>query len=143
MDKAYRIPATPDGSERPGDLAKQTVPITRHTVRSLIVAPEAGQRLKAGKPTEVEGVAFDAGEGIARIQVSTDGGKTWADARLDPQAGRYAWRRFHHPWTPAAAGRYAVLSRATNARGETQVTSQWNRSGYQRNVIERVVVTVA
>ena len=32
------------------------------------------------------------------------------------------------------------MSKATNAKGETQVTQQWNRSGYQRNVIEHVDV---
>jgi hypothetical protein len=66
-----------------------------------------------------------------------------SDARLDPQADRYAWRRFHHAWTPPAAGRYGIMSRATNGAGQTQVTSQWNRSGYERNVIERINVVVA
>ena len=45
-------------------------------------------------------------------------------------------------WTPAAPGEYGLMSRATNGKGESQVERQWNRSGYQRNVIERVDVTV-
>jgi hypothetical protein len=143
MAKAYRIPNNPTGNESPQQLATDTVPITRHTCRSIIVSPEPGQSLKAGAAAEVEGVALDAGEGITRVEVSTDGGKTWTDSKLDPQAGKYAWRRFRHSWTPAAAGNVRILSRATNAKGETQTTSLWNRSGYQRNVIEGVDVVVS
>jgi len=36
-----------------------------------------------------------------------------------------------------------LMARATNAAGETQTTAQWNRSGYARNVVESVEVTVA
>ena len=35
------------------------------------------------------------------------------------------------------------MVRATSSSGETQVTSQWNRSGYQRDVIEHQEVVVA
>jgi hypothetical protein len=34
------------------------------------------------------------------------------------------------------------MARATNADGQTQTDAQWNRSGYARNVIESVDVTV-
>ena len=81
--------------------------------------------------------------GITRVEISTDGGATWADAKLDPQASKYAWRRFRSSWMPTAAGDVRILSRATNAKGETQTTSLWNRSGYQRNVVEGVDIVVS
>ena len=34
------------------------------------------------------------------------------------------------------------MVRATNAAGESQRIAQWNRSGYQRDVIEHVDVVV-
>ncbi len=34
------------------------------------------------------------------------------------------------------------MVRATSNSGETQVTEQWNRSGYQRDVIEHQEVVV-
>ena len=40
-------------------------------------------------------------------------------------------------------GQHRLMARATNNAGETQTTAQWNRSGYARNVIESVEVTVA
>ncbi|MDB5297908.1 MAG: putative cytochrome dehydrogenase-related protein, partial [Phycisphaerales bacterium] len=142
MAKAYRIPTTPNMVEAPDALAKDTVPITDMTCRSVLVRPEPGERVAAGKAVEVEGVAFDRGTGIAKVEVSVDGGKTWAAAALDKDLGKYSFRRFRFAWTPAA-GRHTVMARATNAAGETQTTEQWNRAGYGRNVIEAVTVEAA
>jgi DMSO/TMAO reductase YedYZ molybdopterin-dependent catalytic subunit len=142
MDKAYRIPAAPDGNESPTQLSAQTVPISRHTVRSLFVRPEPLEKIHAAKPFEIQGIALDAGDGIRRVEVSLDGGGTWTDSKLDKEIGRYSWRRWRFPWTPAQPGNSRLMCRATNAKGETQVTRQWNRSGYQRNVIEHVDVIV-
>lgn len=141
MDKAYRVPNNPDCNESPKDLAKDTIPISRMTVRSLFVRPEPAEKVAAGN-YEIEGVAIDSGKGISKVEVSTDGGKTWADAKLDPDLGKYSWRRWRFAWKPAA-GKYQLMARATNSAGETQTKSQWNRSGYARNVIETIDVTVA
>ena len=143
MEKAYRVPNNPDCQESPTDLAKETVPITRMTVRSLFAAPEAGEHVAAGKAYEVQGVAFDGGAGIAKVEVSVDGAKTWAEAKLDADLGKYSWRRWRYAWTPGAAGRHTLKVRATNKAGEGQTAAQWNRSGYARNVVESVEVTVA
>jgi sulfite dehydrogenase len=142
VDKAYRVPNNPNCEESPKDLAKETVPISTMTVRALIVRPEPGERVSAGKPYEIEGVAMDGGKGIDKVEVSTDGGKTWAAAKLDKDLGKYSWRRYRFNWQPAAAGQARVMARATNAAGETQTLAQWNRSGYARNVIEYVDVPV-
>src|SRR3984893_7030158 len=98
-DKAYRIPRGPNGTESPKDLAKDTIPINRFNVRSIFVRPDADETLHAGIPTEIEGIAFDSGYGIRRVEVSTDGGATWADARLDPELGQYSWRRWRAVWS--------------------------------------------
>jgi DMSO/TMAO reductase YedYZ molybdopterin-dependent catalytic subunit len=142
MAKAYRVPDTPNFQESPKDLAKTTVPIHRMTVRSLFVRPEPGEVVKAGEPYEVQGLAFDGGKGIAKVEVSVDGGATWADAKLDKDLGRYSWRRWRFPVTPRA-GKSRLLARATNTAGETQTDAQWNRSGYARNVIESVELTTS
>jgi sulfite dehydrogenase (cytochrome) subunit A len=139
-DKAYRIPKGPNGTESPKDLAKETVPINRFNVRSIFVRPDPDATLHPGMPTEMEGIAFDSGYGIRRVEVSTDGGSTWADARLDPELGKYSWRRWRASWTPKQRGQYRLMARATNAVGETQSTAQWNRSGFMWNVIEHVDV---
>lgn len=140
-DKAYRIPSAPNGTEDPNNLAKDTVPINRFNVRSILVRPEAGETVHFGIPNEMEGVSFDSGHGITKVEVSTDGGATWADARLDPELGKYSWRRWRASWTPKSRGQYRLMARATNAAGETQSTAQWNRSGFMWNVVEHVDVS--
>jgi len=143
MDKAYRIPNNPEIEEQPSKLAKETVPINKMLVRSVFVSPGPGAKVKAGAAAEVEGLAFDGGTGIAKVEVSADGGKTWADAQLDPEIGKFSWRRWRHQWTPAAAGSATLMARATNAAGQTQRAEQnWNRSGYARNIIEALDVVI-
>jgi sulfite dehydrogenase len=142
MAKAYRVPATPDYKEEPKNQAKDTVPITTFTVRSLFVRPEPGEAIRAGAPYEVQGIAFDSGKGIAKVEVSADGGKSWSESKLDPEIGRYSFRRWRYAWKPTA-GAYHLMARATSKSGETQTTSQWNRSGYGRNVVESVQGTVS
>ncbi|HEX4796348.1 MAG TPA: molybdopterin-dependent oxidoreductase [Humisphaera sp.] len=141
MAKAYRVPNTPSYQESAKDLAKETVPISRMTVRSLFAAPLAGESIGPG-PYEVQGVALDGGSGIAKVELSGDGGKTWNLTKLDADLGRYSWRRWRFNWR-AVRGRNQLMVRATANDGQTQTTSQWNRSGYGRNVIESMEVVVA
>lgn len=142
MAKAYTITQTPNYSESPTDLSKKVAPISVMTTRSIIAQPETGDKVPVGKPYEVQGVAFDGGKGVVKVEVSDDDGKTWAEASLDPGAGPFSWRRFRYQWTPKETGPGQLISRATNAAGETQVTHQWNRSGYARDVMDPTNVTV-
>src|SRR5262249_53871680 len=77
MAKGYRIPTTPNAVEEPGKLAEVTVPINRMNVRSFFVVPEPEARLARGQTHRLEGIAFDGGDGIRRVEVSTDGGGGW------------------------------------------------------------------
>jgi sulfite dehydrogenase (cytochrome) subunit A len=142
MDTAYRIPDNSGAEETPQQLAKVTVPITRMAVHSIFVKPGPDEQLAAGRSYALAGVANDGGSGIRKVEVSTDDGKTWNDATLGGDLGKYSWRRWKAQWTPAAKGSYRLRVRATNNDGQQQVTSQWNRSGYQRDVIEHVDVVV-
>ena len=141
MTPAYRIPTTKGAAETPGALAKVTVPINRMNVRSFFVRPEAGERLPAGRPVELDGIAFDGGSGIRRVEFSTGG--DWTEARLGDDLGRYSFRRWRAQWTPPKPGDYRLRVRAVSNDGETQPEKPlWNRSGYMRNVIEEVTVHV-
>jgi sulfite dehydrogenase len=142
MDKAYRIPKTPDAQETPDQLATDTIPINRMSVRSLFVRPEPTDKIARGQPCEIEGLALDGGKGIKQVEVSTDGGKNWTAAALDRDLGKYSWRRWRFSWKPESAGAYKIMSRATNNAGEGQTNAQWNRSGYSRNVIESLELNV-
>ena len=142
MDKAYRIPTSPDGNESPEHLAAETMPIHRMSLRSLFVRPEPGEQIALRAPFEIQGIAFDSGSGIQRVEVLTDDGGTWQEAQLDAQLGRYSWRRWRLRWQPPAAGKYRLKVRAFNRAGQNQTTSLWNRGGYMRSVIEQTEVEV-
>lgn len=143
MDKAYRVPkGVSNANESPDSLAKDLEPISRIAIRSIFVSPEPDSVLTKGTRYEMEGLAFDGGSGIARVEISTDDGKSWTETRLDPSLGNYSWRRWRFPYTPAAAGKLRMLVRATGVSGETQPLKHWNRSGYARNEIESIELTV-
>jgi sulfite dehydrogenase len=140
--KAYRVPNNPQGVETPGHLATDTVPINRFTVRSIFVRPEPNEQVAMGRSYEVEGVAFDYGAGIRHVEVSLDHGVHWTDARLDPELGKYSFRRWRYRWSPSAPGPHRLMVRATNNDGIGQPTHHWNRNGFMRQVIEDVEVNV-
>jgi sulfite dehydrogenase len=143
MDKAYRIPDNPRANEEPQHLATATVPINRMPVHSIFVKPGPGEQLRTAQRYELSGLANDGDSGIRRVEISQDGGKSWSDATLGADLGKYSWRQWKADWTPAAKGTYKLMVRATSNSGEMQVTTQWNRSGYQRDVIEQLDVVVA
>ena len=58
---------------------------------------------------------------MTKVEVSDDGGRTWAEAKLTGEPVRYAWRFWEHDWqTPGSPGRHVVMARATDSRGRTQ-----------------------
>src|SRR6266700_2264436 len=142
MKSAYRIPDTPCGCVEPGTMPKATIPIGRLTVRSFITSLADGARLKPGGTT-LKGIAFDGGKGIKEVAVSIDGGKTWTQAELGKDLGKYAFREWNLP-IKLAAGAYELKVRATSNGSDVQpMTPLWNPAGYLRNVVETVRVTAA
>ena len=143
MAKAYRIPDNPTHSVAPGTAPTATIPINKFTVRSFITSPAAGAPIVAGPENTVRGIAFDSGSGIKEIAFSADGGATWKSTQLGRDIGRYAFREWRATFTASAPGPVKLMARATNLAGETQpLEATWNPSGYMRNVVETVDLTV-
>ncbi|HKM63428.1 MAG TPA: molybdopterin-dependent oxidoreductase [Acidisphaera sp.] len=94
MTKAYRVPDDDCQCVPPGQTPAKTRPIGRCTVRSFITNVQSGAKVAASKDLQLRGIAFDGGSGIRAVAVSTDGGKSWEDAKLGQDLGRYAFR----PW---------------------------------------------
>ena len=140
MATAYRIPDNDCACTAPGTAPAKTRPIGRFDVRSFLTDPAQGARVPADTPLALRGIAFDGGSGIRRVEVSTDGGEAWTDARLGEDLGRYSFR----PWSLSARlsrGTHAIRARATANSGEQQpMEPRWNPAGYMRNVVETVTV---
>jgi sulfite dehydrogenase len=142
MRPAYRIPDNDCACVAPGTAPATTRPIGRFTVRSFITSVKQGQRIPVGGATIIRGIAFDGGEGIREVGVSTDGGKTWRGAFLGEDLGRYSFREFTFAFVPEKAGDYDLRSCAWNRAGVGQPsTAVWQPAGYMRNVVESINVT--
>jgi sulfite dehydrogenase len=104
------------------------------SVKSWITHPAGEGPVRAGT-AQVSGVAFAGVNGVKRVEVSLDGGKTWKDARFfGPDLGHYAWRQFVLPVEFKAGGNYTLVSRASDTAGNTQPElRQENERGYAHN----------
>jgi hypothetical protein len=82
---------------------------------------------------------------VTAVEVSTDGGANWQDARLDPpELGRWAWRRWSYEWNAVEPGPHVLACRARDEAGNAQSADQrWNVGGYANNEVQRVIVAVA
>ncbi|MEW6321066.1 MAG: molybdopterin-dependent oxidoreductase [Acidobacteriota bacterium] len=85
---------------------------------SRIDEPRAGDRVAAGQPLAMGGMAFAGDRGIARVDLAVDG--AWQPTALDPPLGPDTWRIWRATWTPPRAGRYTLAVRATDGTGATQ-----------------------
>jgi hypothetical protein len=91
----------------------------------------------------LQGRAWSGWGSVERVEVSTDGGTTWSEARLDISPGRWAWRGWTFDWD-ATPGLHELCSRATDATGRRQPDAPpWNVGGYANTDVQRVAVTVA
>jgi sulfane dehydrogenase subunit SoxC len=88
-------------------------------LKSVITYPSVGQRLTSRGFHEITGLAWSGGSTIRKVEVSTDGGRSWKDAQLQEPVLRIAHTRFRFPWN--WNGEEAVIqSRCTDERGDVQ-----------------------
>ncbi|HEY7246001.1 MAG TPA: molybdopterin-dependent oxidoreductase [Xanthobacteraceae bacterium] len=110
------------------------IPVWSVAPQSVIVAPAPGGMNKREAQVEIWGWAW-SDEGIARVDVSTDGGRTWGAAELETRKER-SWQQFRAQWRPSARGPCTLCSRAISHTGTVQPDSG------RRNAIYRVELTV-
>jgi len=139
MKSAYRHPTSPVA---PGTAVDQAamVPVTDLNVKSVIAVP-AGW----AKPglVRVQGTAWSNTSPVSKVDVSTDGGQSWKQAKLAGRPTKYGWRIWRFDWRPTE-GKYTLLARATNMAGQTQpLTQEWNPNGYLWNVAQPIAITIS
>jgi sulfane dehydrogenase subunit SoxC len=122
-------------------------PVTRIQPRSLLLPPgipefESRERFLEPGRQLLTGRAWSGLAPVAKVEVSTDGGRGWRPAELEPQPSPWAWAGWSFAWE-AAPGSYELCSRATDAAGNTQpLAAPWNTGGYANNAVQRVKLTV-
>lgn len=87
--------------------------------KSVITSPSGQMNLDRQGLYQVTGIAWSGGGSIQRVEVSADGGRSWADAMIDSQQSDKALARFRIPWQ-WSGGDAVLQSRATDSSGNVQ-----------------------
>jgi DMSO/TMAO reductase YedYZ molybdopterin-dependent catalytic subunit len=96
-------------------------PLGEMQLKSEIARPRVYETLAPNQIYTVSGAAWTGETDVTEIAVSTDGGRTWAQAEFLDPVRRHAWRRWKFDWlTPKEPGQYTLLARAKDADGLIQ-----------------------
>lgn len=113
-------------------------PVTYMRVRSLIIEPEDSSGLKKGE-IRMSGIAWSGDGAVVKVELSFDGGDSWKETTLQASSSTYEVTRWEYDWQPKSAGRYEIISRATDSSGNTQpLKSLWNQGGYGNNSTHKI-----
>jgi DMSO/TMAO reductase YedYZ molybdopterin-dependent catalytic subunit len=96
-------------------------PLGEMKLKSEIARPRVYETLVPNRIYTVSGAAWAGDTDVTEIAVSTDGGRSWAEAEFLDPVRRHAWRRWKFDWlTPKEPGQYTLLARAKDAGGLIQ-----------------------
>ncbi len=140
QDVAYRLLAP---GEEPGPGVG--VALGEVALNADVLVPGDGATVGPG-PFGVRGYAYAGGDRtVARVEVSSDGGRSWRRAELLEDLGRWAWRLWRTE-LELPAGDHEVVVRAWDSAAATQPErpeTVWNPKGYVNNAWGRISVRVA
>ena len=116
-------------------------PINAGVVKSALALPRPAE-LSVGS-NSIFGFAYSPSGPVQHVEWSADGGSSWQAARILEPVLPHAWQRFQFEWD-APAGNHTLLTRATDAAGQTQPDQiAYNSKGYLLNIVLPHAVTVS
>ena len=129
--------------KRRGDIAELT-PLTEMQVKAEIAKPAQGESVPGNSSVRVHGSAWTSDGEIAKVELSTDGGSSWSEAKLLGKSIQNAWRLWEFDWqTPRAPAKQILVARATDSLGRTQpVERNRDRGTYMINHLLPITVEV-
>jgi len=129
--------------QRGEDIAELT-PLSELQVKAQIARPAEGETVAPNTSVRVFGAAWACDAEIAKVELSTDGGATWNDAKLLGESNSNAWRLWEFNWqAPSQPGRQTLIARATDSLGRTQpVHHDPDRGIYMINQLLPIEVNV-
>jgi DMSO/TMAO reductase YedYZ molybdopterin-dependent catalytic subunit len=117
-------------------------PLTAIQPKAVVVSPAPGEELKAGQEVSVKGFAWAGENAAAKVEISTDGGKTWSAANLGKSEPLKA-ASWTAKFTPKAAGPLKLVARCTDDKGNAQPEKRDpDRRNYMINHLVPVELTV-
>jgi hypothetical protein len=107
--------------QQPGRGGLERVIVGPMALKSEIIRPHTGESLGVGT-NRLFGVAWAGPETVERVEVSTDGGRTWSAGELIGPRAPYSWNLWEYLWEVADPGQYTLLARAVSSAGHVQPT---------------------
>jgi DMSO/TMAO reductase YedYZ molybdopterin-dependent catalytic subunit len=105
-------------------------PLSEIMLKSAIARPRMYEVVPKSRPYSIFGAAWCGNGNVEAVEVSKDSGETWLAAELIDPAQPFAWRRWRFQWdTPSQPGRYALLARAWDEKGNTQAVEHNQNHG--------------
>jgi DMSO/TMAO reductase YedYZ molybdopterin-dependent catalytic subunit len=96
---------------------------------AFILVPGSGNDVSLsqnGGSVMLGGYAYAGDRGISKVEVSTDGGKTWQNATLKPPIANNTWTLWAYEWITNTTGSFPVYARATDGTGALQSSASTN-----------------
>jgi sulfite oxidase len=93
--------------------------VTLMNVKSVFTRPMNGANL-VGRSFKVRGAAWAGENRVQRVEISTNAGKAWHDARLDGESQAYAWVLWSFDWKIPTTGSHDLCVRAYDDHGRLQ-----------------------
>lgn len=130
--------------KRRGDMVDRT-PLSEMQTKAEIAKPAKGEIVPANSTVRVHGAAWTSEADVAKVELSTDGGSTWNEAKLLGESKPNAWRLWEFTWkTSGPAKKVTLIARATDSRGRTQSGERDpDRGTYMINHLLPITVEVA
>ena len=100
------------------------VPVQAMLPKAILARPGLFEVIPAGKASRLFGAAWAGENAIDKVDVSVDGGKTWAKARLLAEPKPFQWVLWEYLWEKPTKGEAAIVAKATDAKGATQPTTR-------------------
>ncbi|HEX3556089.1 MAG TPA: sulfite oxidase [Thermoanaerobaculia bacterium] len=141
--KAYRL--FPPHYDKDNVVWEKGLMLGEAPVNSVILSPGENAAVPAGKVTVRGWALAGGGRGVARVDVSADGGETWIVADCVKGEGAFVWRLWEAV-LDLAPGPREIVCRAWDTAAQTQperAGQVWNFKGYANDAWHRVRVTCA
>lgn len=119
---------------------EETPPLQAMSVQSAICSPKSGETVESSDGTiEVMGYAVTGEDGpIKAVHISADEGKTWQDAEIVYQQGKYSWTIWRYRLSGITEST-KIWSRAESSTGDLQpIKPHWNLRGVMSNGVSEI-----
>jgi DMSO/TMAO reductase YedYZ molybdopterin-dependent catalytic subunit len=129
--------------KRRGDLV-ELIPLSEMQIKAEIARPTPNETVPTNSNVRIHGAAWTGDGEITKVELSTDDGASWNEAKLIDKAAANAWRLWEFEWkTPSKPGTHTLVARATDSRGRTQPTERDpDRGTYMINHLLPITVEV-